>query len=84
MIDLIDKLEKNRTLTLEEYEQLIIGRNEEYARILAEKALRAKQSVYGYSVFIRGLVEISNYCKNNCIYCGIRRDNKACERYRLT
>ena len=84
MIDLIDKLEKNRTLTLEEYEQLIIGRNEEYARILAEKALRAKQSVYGNSVFIRGLVEISNYCKNNCIYCGIRRDNKACERYRLT
>ena len=84
MIDLIDKLEKNRTLTLEEYERLIIGRNEEYARILAEKALRAKQSVYGNSVFIRGLVEISNYCKNNCIYCGIRRDNKACERYRLT
>ena len=84
MIDLINKLEKNRTLTLEEYERLIIGRNEEYARILAEKALRAKQSVYGNSVFIRGLVEISNYCKNNCIYCGIRRDNKACERYRLT
>ena len=84
MIDLINKLEKNRTLTLEEYERLIIGRNEEYARILAEKALSAKQSVYGNSVFIRGLVEISNYCKNNCIYCGIRRDNKACERYRLT
>ena len=84
MIDLINKLEKNRTLTLEEYERLIIGRNEEYARILAEKALSAKQSVYGNSVFIRGLIEISNYCKNNCIYCGIRRDNKACERYRLT
>ena len=84
MIDLINKLEKNRTLTLEEYERLIVNRNEEYARILAEKALNAKQSVYGNSVFIRGLIEISSYCKNNCIYCGIRRDNKACERYRLT
>lgn len=84
MIELINKLEKNRTLTLEEYERLIVNRNEEYARILAEKALKAKQSVYGNSVFIRGLIEISNYCKNNCIYCGIRRGNKACERYRLT
>ena len=84
MIDLINKLEKNRTLTLEEYERLIVNRNEEYARILAEKALNAKQSVYVNSVFIRGLIEISSYCKNNCIYCGIRRDNKACERYRLT
>ena len=84
MIDLINKLEKNRTLTLEEYERLIVDRNDEYAAILAEKALRAKQRIYGNSVFIRGLIEISSYCKNNCIYCGIRRDNKACERYRLT
>ncbi len=84
MIDLINKLEKNRTLTLDEYEYLIVNRNEDYARILADKALNAKQKVYGNSVFIRGLIEISSYCKNNCIYCGIRRDNKACERYRLT
>ncbi len=84
MIDLINKLEKNRTLTLEEYERLIVNRNEEYARILAKKALKAKRGVYGNSVFIRGLIEISNYCKNNCIYCGIRRSNKVCERYRLT
>ena len=84
MIDLINKLETNRTLTVDEYEYLIVNRNEEYARILAEKALEAKQRYYGNSVFIRGLIEISSYCKNNCIYCGIRRDNKACERYRLS
>lgn len=84
MIDLINKLEKNRTLTLDEYEQLIIGRNEEYARILAEKALKTKQNIYGNAVYIRGLIEISNICKNDCLYCGIRRGNKACERYRLT
>ncbi len=84
MIDLINKLEENRTLTLEEYEKLIVNRNKECASILAEKALKAKQRVYGNAVFIRGLIEISSFCKNNCLYCGIRRDNKACQRYRLT
>ncbi|MBR4858034.1 MAG: [Clostridia bacterium] len=84
MIDLINKLEKNRTLTLDEYEALIVGRTEEYARILAEKALAAKQRIYKNAVFIRGLIEISSFCKNDCFYCGIRRSNKKCERYRLT
>ncbi len=84
MIDLINKLEKNRTLTLEEYEYLIVNRNKEYAEILAEKAFSAKQRIYGDTIFIRGLVEISSFCKNDCIYCGIRRSNKKCERYRLT
>ncbi len=84
MIDLINKLEKNRSLTLDEYECLIVNRNEKYARILAEKALEVKRRFYGDSIFIRGLIEISSYCKNNCIYCGIRRDNKACQRYRLS
>lgn len=84
MIELINKLEKNRTLTLDEYETLIVNRNEDYARILAEKAFETKQKIYGNSVFIRGLIEISNYCKNDCLYCGIRRSNRKCERYRLT
>ena len=84
MIDLINKLEKKRTLTLDEYEALIVGRNEEYARLLAEKALAAKQRIYKNAVFIRGLIEISSFCKNDCFYCGIRRSNKKCERYRLT
>ena len=84
MIDLINRLEKNRTLTLDEYEALIVGRTEEYARILAEKAFAAKQRVYKNAVFIRGLIEISSFCKNDCFYCGIRRSNKKCERYRLT
>ena len=84
MIELINKLEKNRTLTLDEYETLIVNRNEEYARILAEKALAAKQRIYKNAVFIRGLIEISSYCKNDCLYCGIRRSNRNCERYRLT
>ena len=84
MIDLINKLENNRSLSLEEYEYLIINRNEESARILAEKATEARKKIYGNDVYIRGLIEISNVCKNDCLYCGIRRGNKNCDRYRLT
>lgn len=84
MIELINKLEKNHSLSLEEYEYLILNRNEEYAKILADKATEARKKIYGNDVYIRGLIEISNICKNDCLYCGIRRGNKNCERYRLT
>lgn len=84
MIDLINKLEKNKSLSLEEYEYLIANRTAEIAAVLAEKAVNARKKVYGNAVYIRGLIEISNICKNDCHYCGIRRGNKNCERYRLT
>lgn len=83
MIDLINKLEKEQSLTLEEYEYLIENRTEEIAKILAEKAVEKRKEVYGNDVYIRGLIEISNICKNDCHYCGIRAGNKNCERYRL-
>ena len=51
--------------------------------LLFELAREAAFRFYGGRIFIRGLVEISNYCKNNCFYCGIRRDNRNLERYRL-
>ena len=69
---------------MEEYEALIDGRDAEDARLLAQLGRQTAQSVYGSRVFVRGLIEISNICKNDCLYCGIRRGNKACERYRLT
>ena len=84
MIKLINKLEKEHSLSLAEYEYLIKNRNEQAARLLAEKAVEARKSVYGNDVYIRGLIEISNICKNGCLYCGIRNGNKNCERYRLT
>lgn len=84
MIELINKLEKEHSLSIAEYEYLIKNRNEQAARLLAEKAVEARRSVYGNDVYIRGLIEISNICKNGCLYCGIRNGNKNCERYRLT
>ncbi len=84
MTELIEKLKKERSLSLEEYRFLIDNRTEETARMLAVEAVAAKEKVYGNAVFIRGLIEISNYCKNDCFYCGIRKSNKRCQRYRLT
>ena len=80
---IIDKLEKNHSLLKEDYLELINNRDEarEY---LNERARAVRNSIYGNKVFIRGLIEFSNYCKNNCYYCGIRASNKNIERYRLS
>lgn len=80
----IDRLESQRSLSLEEYALLIRERDKEAAAYLAAKADRARRLVYGTDIYIRGLIEISNICRNNCYYCGIRRSNERCERYRLT
>ncbi len=84
IFDLIDKLEKQNSLSVEEYTFLLENLTEEAAKYLKEKAIKARKTVYGNSVFIRGLIEISNICKNDCLYCGIRKSNKNCDRYRLT
>ena len=51
---------------------------------MAKLASEQAKGVYGNRIFVRGLVEISNICKNDCLYCGIRRGNGNCVRYRLT
>lgn len=81
---LIDRLAAEHTLSLEEYHRLLLECGAEEADYLAEKARAEREKHYGKTVFIRGLIEISNRCKNDCYYCGIRRSNKNCERYRLS
>lgn len=81
---LIEKLARERTLTAAEFVTLIENRNEDNARLLAEKAVALRQKHYGKDVYIRGLIEFTNYCKNDCLYCGIRRSNRCAQRYRLT
>lgn len=81
---LIDKLSVEHALLPEEYQRLLLECGSQEAEYMAEKARTEKEKHYGNSVFIRGLIEVSNICKNDCYYCGIRRSNKNCERYRLT
>lgn len=84
MLKLIEKLEKERFLSKDEFVRLIENRNEMLSSFLFEKARAVREKHYGKDVYIRGLIEFSNYCKNDCLYCGIRRSNKNCDRYRLT
>ena len=84
VILLAEKLCAEHGLSTDEYAYLIENRSEELASYLAERAVSLRREIYGDEVFVRGLIEISNYCKNDCLYCGIRRSNKNCERYRLT
>ena len=81
---LIRKLSETHSLTLTEYESLIVNRDEESARLLRNLAVKERVRIYGHDVYVRGLIEVSNICRNDCYYCGIRRSNSHCERYRLT
>lgn len=81
---LIDKLESENRLDREEWIRLIRGRTPKLAQYLFEKARKIRQMHYGTDVYIRGLIEFTNYCKNDCYYCGIRRSNAQAHRYRLS
>ena len=81
---LADKLCEQRSLSAGEYERLIDGRTPQLEERLARVAVGECERVYGDAVFVRGLIEFTNYCKNDCLYCGIRRSNGECRRYRLS
>ena len=63
---------------------LLLTEDEELLSCLYARARRMREEHYGRKVYIRGLIEFTNFCRNNCYYCGIRRDNKQTERYRLS
>ncbi len=81
---LIDKLEADGALSPAEYLFLLENRSPETAQYLFERARTVRQRIYGDEVYTRGLIEFTNYCKNDCYYCGIRKSNREAERYRLT
>lgn len=83
MRKLIDKLEAEKKLSFDEFVTLINGRTPDLAEYLFERARAIRHAIYGKDVYIRGLIEVSSYCKNDCLYCGLRRSNKNAERYRL-
>ena len=83
-MELIDQLDRDHFLKSREWEQLLRGNSEKVAEYAGDLARRRAEEIFGKKIYIRGLIEISNYCKNNCYYCGIRRSNRCAERYRLT
>lgn len=84
MYHLIDKLSQQHILSRTEFAELMCCDDAEVAAYAARLACEVRQAHYGNAVFIRGLIEISNHCKNDCLYCGIRRSNLHASRYRLT
>ena len=83
-IDIIRRLETEHTASREELIFLLESITPEEQTLLREKACEQAKQVFGNRIYIRGLIEISSYCKNNCYYCGIRRSNHNAVRYRLT
>lgn len=80
----LDALKRGEVLSREQWMVLLTGRTRERQERIAGEASELRDRVYGKRVFIRGLIEFTNYCRNDCYYCGIRRSNGRAERYRLT
>lgn len=82
--DIVDDIEKKCDITYEQLECLLTSEDVEGIKYLHSKAREVADEIYGKDVYIRGLIEFTNYCKNDCLYCGIRHSNHNVSRYRLT
>ncbi|HIU75521.1 MAG TPA: [FeFe] hydrogenase H-cluster radical SAM maturase HydE [Candidatus Pelethocola excrementipullorum] len=84
-MEIVEKFIKYHELTKDEYCELLENStNQSVSDRLSEEAVKIRKKHYGNKVYTRGLIEFTNYCKNNCYYCGIRRGNHHATRYRLT
>lgn len=80
----IDEIRQKRDISIKTLDFLLSTENEDVITCLKDNAREVADKIYGKQVFIRGLIEFTNYCKNDCKYCGIRRSNSRADRYRLT
>lgn len=81
MQNIIDKAITEHNLSREELVCLL--KDETLTEALLKAADEVRQEYVGDEIHLRGLIEFSNFCKNNCLYCGLRRDNKELQRYRI-
>ena len=81
---IIDELARNQNLSDSDFAVLLTELKPENEEYLYAAARERQQACYGRNIYLRGLIEFTNYCKNDCYYCGIRRSNHEAERYRLT
>jgi biotin synthase len=82
--ELIDKLEATQSLEADELIHLLSRLSDPLSRYLFDKSRKTADKFFGNRIYVRGLIEFTNYCKNNCYYCGIRSGNKKADRYRLS
>lgn len=80
----IERLRDAHRLTAQEYRSLLQNDDQRDCAFLQTEAQKAAVSVFGHNIYIRGLIEVSNHCRNNCYYCGIRAANTSLKRYRLS
>lgn len=84
MKHLIEQLEREQFLPRDAFVELIANQSPETETLLFARARAVREREYGTGVYIRGLIEFTSYCKNDCYYCGLRRSNRHAQRYRLT
>lgn len=86
MEKIIDEIAARQNISRKQLEAILAIDDEKHPDIvyLHEKAREVADGIYGKEVYVRGLIEFTNYCKNDCYYCGIRRSNREAQRYRLT
>lgn len=83
-IELAKKLYNGKAISREEWRTLLTSLNKDEKETLRSMAVSVAEENFGKGIFIRGLIEISSFCRNNCFYCGLRRSNLSAQRYRLT
>ena len=82
---IVEKFIKLGQLTKEEYPELLhLYQDPDAIRLLREEAVRIQKKYFENKIYTRGLIDFTNYCRNDCYYCGIRRSNRNASRYRLT
>src|SRR3989338_7640126 len=79
----LDFILNKEELTKKDISFLLALENKKDLSRLYKKAYEITQKFIGSKVHARGILEFSNYCKNDCLYCGIRRSNMSLKRYRI-
>ena len=79
-----EHIQETQNITREELEMILHTQNPLVTEELRRRAQQTAKAIYGNKIYVRGLIEFTNYCKNNCYYCGIRCSNTDADRYRLS
>ena len=83
-VDITDEIKNTQNITKQQLEYIFADDDKENEEYLYKTAREVADKVFNKDVYLRGLIEFTNYCRNDCYYCGIRCSNKNADRYRLT